>query len=331
MFTKELFQVCEGNHVMLIYENDDTRLDAAAHFINEGLKNRQFCIYASVYAFDTHSKLGSSNLASKITDYDRNVNEGNLMLLDFKPFYDAAVASNLSPFVLLKRKLEGVLQDRISNGMTDKIMVYADAACCLTEHKEFNEATALEIWWQQTHDEWINNNKKITVICPHPANILREELEVKWNIADGHDVMIFLNSHLVRSSRNELGREDNLRILIAESEPDVMILYSDYLSKLGHDVSAVTDGNKCISLFRKRDFDLVILDTHLTGSIKTVYIVKEIMRIEPHQRILVTSTNPSHLVSNILGTISLSKNQILQKPFHLSTLANVIKQTTRNN
>jgi CheY-like chemotaxis protein len=253
------------------------------------------------------------------------------MLLDFKPYYDAAVASNLSPFVLLKRKLEGVLQDRISNGMTDKIMVYADAACCLTEHKEFNESTALEIWWQQTHDEWINNNKKITVICPHPANILREELEVKWNIADGHDVMIFLNSHLVRSSRNELGREDNLRILIAESEPDVMILYSDYLSKLGHDVSVVTDGNKCISLFRKRDFDLVILDTHLTGSIKTPHIVKEIMRIEPHQRILVTSTNPSNLVSNILGTVSLSENQILQKPFHLSTLTNVIKQTTRNN
>lgn len=326
MFTKELFQVCDGNHVMLIYENDDARLDAAAYFINEGLKNRQFCIYASVHAFDTDSKLGSSNLASKITDYDQNVNEGNFMLLDFKPFYDAAITSNLYPFVLLKHKLEGILQDRISNGMTDKIMIYADAACCLTEHKEFGESTALEIWWQQTHDEWINNNKKITVICPHPANILREELEVKWNIADGHDVMIFLNSHLVGSSRKELGRDDNLRILIAESEPDIMILYADYLSKLGHDVSVVTDGNKCISLFRKRDFGLVILDTHLTGSVKTPFIVKEIMRIEPHQRILVTSTNHPNVVSDIIGSFSIGEDQILQKPFHLSTLANVIKQ-----
>ena len=326
MFTKELFQVCDGNHVMLIYENDDAKLEAAAHFINEGLENHQFCIYASVHAFDTHSKLGSSSLASKITDYDRNVKEGNLMILDFKPFYDAAVTSNLSPFILLKHKLEDILNDRISKGMTDKIMVYADAACCLTEHREFGESTSLEIWWQQTHDEWIKNDKKITVICPHPASILRQELEVKWNIADGHDVMIFLNSHLVGSSRKDLHKNDNLRILIAESEPDIMILYSDYLTNLGHDVSVVTDGNKCLSLFRKRDFDLVILDTHLMGSIRTPDIAKEIMRLEPHQRILVTSTNHPNVVSDIIGSLSIGEDQILQKPFHLSKLVNVIKQ-----
>ncbi|HJR85322.1 MAG TPA: response regulator [Nitrososphaeraceae archaeon] len=208
--------------------------------------------------------------------------------------------------------------------MTDKIIVYADAACCLTEHKEFHESTALEIWWQQTHDEWINNNKKITVICPHPAKILREELNVKWNIADGHDVMIFLNSHLVGMAKKDVGKDDKLRILIAESEPDIMILYSDYLSKLGHDVSVVTDSNKCISVFRKRDFDLVILDTHLTGGVETSLIAKEILRIEPHQRILITSTNPPNMVSNILGNVSFGENQILQKPFHLSKLANVI-------
>jgi CheY-like chemotaxis protein len=330
MYSRELYEVCDGNHVMLIYEDDDARLDAASYFINEGLKNDQFCIYASVHAVDTESKLGASSLASKVTDYDRNVKEGNLMFLDFKPFYDSAATSNLSPFILLKDKLEGILQDRISTGMTDKIMVYADAACCLTENKEFRESTSLEIWWQQTHDEWINTDKKITIICPHPANILRQELEVKWNIADGHDVMIFLKSHLVGISRKELDNDGNLRILVAESEPDIKTLYSDYLSNLGHDVSVVTDGNKCISLFRKRDFDLVILDTHLSGAVKTSHIAKEIMRIEPHQRILLTSTSSSNMVSNTLG-VSVGEDKILQKPFHLSKLVNVIKQTARNN
>lgn len=331
MYSPELLEVCDDNHIMLIYENDDARLDAAAHFINEGLKNHQFCVYASVYAFDTESRLGAPSLASKVTDCDRNVKEGNLMFLDFKSFYHAASTSNLSPFIHLKDKLESILQDRISKGMTDKIMVYADAACCLTEHKEFDESEALEMWWQQTHDEWIKKGKKITVICPHPANILGQELQVKWNIADSHDVMVFLNSHLVGSASKELGKDDQLRILVAESEPDIMLLYSDYLSKLGHDVSVVTDGNKCISLFRKRDFDLVILDTHLTGGVKTSYIAKEIMRIEPHQRILVTSTNPPSRVSNILGNRSVGEDQILQKPFHLSMLVNVIKHTAIKN
>ncbi len=55
--------------------------------------------------------------------------------------------------------------------------------------------------------------------------------------------------------------DTNLRILIAESEPDIMILYSEYLSALGHNVSVAADGNRCLSLFNRRDFDLVILDT----------------------------------------------------------------------
>jgi CheY-like chemotaxis protein len=252
------------------------------------------------------------------------------MFLNFKPFYDAALTSNLSPFILLKSKLEHTLHDRISKARTDKIMVYADAACCLTEHKEFAESTELEIWWQQTHDEWIKNGKKITVICPHPANILREELEVKWSIADGHDVMIFLNSHII-GSKKESAEDNNLRILVAESEPDILTLYSDYLYNLGHDVSVVMEGTKCISLFRKRDFDLVILDTHLKGGAKTSDIVKEILCIEPQQRILVTSTNPSNLVSNSLEGVSMGKDQILQKPFHLSKLVNVIKHTSKSN
>ena len=325
MYSRELIEISEGNHIMLVYEDDDARLDAATYFINEGLKSHQLCIYASVHVFESESKLGESSLASKITDYDRNIQEGNLMLLDFKPFYDAAATSNLSPFVQLKDKLESILKTRTSNGMTDKIMIYADAACFLTENKEFHESTALETWWQQTHDEWISNEKKITVICPHPANVLRQELEVKWNIADGHDVMVCLNSHVVGDVKKVASKNDNLRILIAESEPDIMTLYSDYLSKLGNDVSVVTDGNKCISLFRKRDFDIVILDTDLKGGLKTSFIVKEIMRIEPHQRILVTSTNSSTLVSN--GLKKVQEDQILQKPFHLSKLANVIKQT----
>jgi CheY-like chemotaxis protein len=309
---------------MLLYENDDARLDAAAYFIIEGLRRQQFCIYASVHAFEAESTLCASTLASKVFDYEKNIKEGNLMLLDFKPFYEAAAVTDLSPFRILKDKFESVLQNRTSSGINDKIMVYADAACCLTEHKEFNQSTGLEFWWQQTHDEWRKNGKKITVICPHPANILRQELNVKWNIADGHDVMVCLNSHLENTTGKKLGRYDNLRILIAESEPDIMVLYSDYLSKLGHDVALVTDGNKCISLFRRRDFDLVILDTHLTGDVKTSYIAKEILRIEPHQRILITSTNPPNLVSNILGKVSLGEDRILQKPFHLSTLVNMI-------
>ena len=330
MYDRDLFEVSDGNHVMLIYENDNDCLEAAVHFINEALKSDQLCIYASVHTFDNHSKLSASSLSPQITDIELNTKKGNIQFIDFKSFYESALESDLSPFILFKQKLENTLKDRISNGKGDKIMVYADAACSLTEHEEFDESRQLETWWKHTHEQWASNDYKITLICPHPADILKQNIEVKWNIADVHDMMVFLKSHIVGSSRENITR-NNLRILIAESEPDIMTLYVDYLSALGHDVSVVTDSNKCLSLFKKRDFDLIILDTHITGFLSTNDLAKEIVRIEPRQRILVTSTNPYDDVSKLLGNLAPNIQQILLKPFHLSELVNVIMQSGKNN
>lgn len=307
---------------MLMYDNEDARFDAAVHFINEGLESNYLCIYASVHAFDEESKLSASNLSSMIKEFEDNVKNGNLQFIDFKIFYDSAHESNLSPFVNLKHKLELIVQNRISDGKDDKIIVFADAACCLTENRKFEQSNGLEIWWQHTHDEWISKNNKITVICPHPAQILREELEEKWRIADTHDIMIFLNSHF-KNGLHGNSKKGNLRILIAESEPDLLTLYSDYISSLDHDVSVVTDGNKCLSLFKKRDFGIIILDTHLTG-INATNLVKEIKRIDPVQKIIMTTTNPPGHVSENLDKSGTNVSSILQKPFHLSKLANVI-------
>lgn len=325
MFTRDLFEVCDGNHVMLVYEDENAQLDAAVHFLNEGLKANYLCIYASVYAFDAESKLSVSNLSSKIIDFETNIENGNLQFIDFKGFYDSASESNLSPFVKLQHRLETVLKDRIASGKGDKIIVFADAACCLTENRKFEESNGLETWWQHTHSQWISNDNKITVICPHPAQVLREELEVKWRIADVHDIMIFLNSHFKDGLLQNV-KKSNLRILIAESEPDLLTLYSDYISSMGHDVSVVTDGNKCFSLYKKRDFDIIILDTHLTGGLEVKALAKEIKRIDPHQKMIITTTSPSSLVSDGLRNVGLQLNDILQKPFHLSKLANVISQ-----
>lgn len=74
----------------------------AAHFINEGLKSERLCVYASVHAFDGESKLNVTRLSSRIIDYDLNVKNGNIQFIDFEPFYEAALDSNISPFVHLK-------------------------------------------------------------------------------------------------------------------------------------------------------------------------------------------------------------------------------------
>lgn len=325
MYSPDLFEICDGNHIMLVCEDDTAKLDAATHFINEGLGSDQLCIYASVHAFDPGSDVNVANLKSRIINYESYLKKGKLKFVDFKPFYNSAVMSNLEPFELLKEKFETMLHTNTLDGKQEKIMLFADAACCLTENKQFEETRELETWWQRAHYEWLNKDLKITVICPHPAQMLRQELEVKWNIADAHDIMVFLQSHLLHNSRSGVSNSNNLRILVAESEPDILTLYSDYLSAMGHDVSVTTDYNRCLSLFKKRDFNLVILDTHIVGNSTIGEITKEMMRIEPHQRILLTSTYSSSQITGIIDNPKLDKFQLLQKPFHLSRLLNAIE------
>ncbi|HEY6950197.1 MAG TPA: hypothetical protein VI146_06270 [Nitrososphaeraceae archaeon] len=49
----------------------------------------------------------------------------------------------------------------------------------MTEKKQFEETRELETWWQRAHDQWLNKDLRITVICPHPAQMFRQEREVK--------------------------------------------------------------------------------------------------------------------------------------------------------
>jgi hypothetical protein len=58
---------------MLLYETEDRCSEAAVACINDGLRDGQFCVYASVNAYDS-SHL--SKLSSRITNYNQNIDDG---------------------------------------------------------------------------------------------------------------------------------------------------------------------------------------------------------------------------------------------------------------
>jgi hypothetical protein len=69
------------------------------------------------------------------------------------------------------------------------------------------------------------------------------------------------------------------------------------------------------------------LDTQIIGDHAAADLTKEIRSIEPHQKILMTSTCLPNQLSNVMENAGLDKNQILQKPFHLSRLLKAITET----
>ncbi len=104
------------NHVMLLYKDENSRADATAQCINEGLEKDMLCVYASVDAFDRWTSSHVSNLSNIILNYEDNIREGNLQIVNFRSHYESALKGGILPFNELKSRLEKTLLERRASG-----------------------------------------------------------------------------------------------------------------------------------------------------------------------------------------------------------------------
>jgi CheY-like chemotaxis protein len=315
-------------HVMLLCKDQEECDSAAVDLINEGLKAGQLCIYASVF---NGYKLHLDEISSKITNYQENIEKGNLTIVDFLPFYESAKVSNLAPFKQIKERIEELLRKRIAEGKDDKVLIFAEAAGFLSEHCHFDKSIELESWWNDAHLEWLKNKFNITVICPHPANVSNEEshLSAKNQIGNIHSLTL----ELQKCSKRDCNNKKALRVLIVEPEKDIQKVYRAYLASGGVDVVIVDDTEKCSEqIFSPSDegFDVVIIDTHLQNSSSgnrapAIELAKTIKNAMPDQRMVITSTFPLTEVNSKMTSLGITKQDVLIKPFSLSALLSIIR------
>ena len=135
--SRDPYEISDGKHVMLMYEDEEHRAQAAAYWINRGLEDGQICIYASVHALDQSHMLGIERLSDRIKHCKENIGNKNLQIINFRPYVESALNGNLFPFEELKNNLEETINDLMVKGKKDKITVFADAACSLCEIKSF--------------------------------------------------------------------------------------------------------------------------------------------------------------------------------------------------
>jgi CheY-like chemotaxis protein len=306
--------ISDGKHVMLLCKNESERARAAAHYLNRGLEEDKFCIYASVHAYDNNSITSISSMSPKITDFEQNLATDNLRIINFKPYYESALAGELKPFTFLKQQLEDTLHQRIVDDKSDRILVFADAACCLSENECYYESEVLEQWWQNTHEEWMRTGKNIAVICPHPTDFHNDV--AKHNIAHSHDLEIVFDTVNL----------DKFSVLVVEPDSDLRSLYSEYLSAMGFDVTLARDASECLSMIAQKRFDTVILDTHLRD-IAIAKIFGDIRKFMSTNKIILTTTNSLGNISDTIKDFGVEKENVLIKPFLLSNLDRVINKT----
>jgi len=140
-----------------------------------------------------------------------------------------------------------------------------------------------------------------------------------------------------------------LNILIAEDESDIAILYKTVLEKRKHKTTITTNGEDCLKAYhevcqrnrldteqrlhphcgnaylsRELPFDVVILDCkmpHING----IEVAKEILAVNPHQRIIFASAYIKDTVIDSIKNFRQVKTESVQKPFEVRRLIDLVE------
>lgn len=130
-----------------------------------------------------------------------------------------------------------------------------------------------------------------------------------------------------QSLNNEL---EQTRILIAEAENELLVLFREYLASRGINTDTADRGDEALDRFldRKdqgRAYDAIVVDTHL-HSPSGLDVAKRIRSENPDQRIvLVTTTPKDHLPADCLRAAGIKDKDIFTMPFKLSNLVSLLR------
>ena len=135
------------------------------------------------------------------------------------------------------------------------------------------------------------------------------------------------------------------RILIAEPDSDIHVLYSLFTKQYGFsisDVKVVQNGNKCLEIIHSNrndnnennkennDYDIFIVDTHLSD-ISGFEVARKIRNRLPHKRIILTTTYSLDNISSMIDSIGIKSQDVLFKPFSYYDLVSILKEPGMSN
>jgi len=127
-----------------------------------------------------------------------------------------------------------------------------------------------------------------------------------------------------------------MKILVAEDEPTIALQYEIALKDRDHDVTITSDGEQCLEAFykeleqqefshksKKPPFDAVILDYRMPKK-DGMEVAKEILAIEPKQRILFAS---AYVVETLVDSVKSLRQvvELIQKPFELDPFLDLVE------
>lgn len=119
------------------------------------------------------------------------------------------------------------------------------------------------------------------------------------------------------------------RVLLMDDEEPIRMMASELLRRLGFVVEAVADGAKAVTAFRQaqeagRPFDLVVTDLTVPGGMGGLACLRELRRLEPKVRVIVSSGYSSDPVMSDHRAYGFAG--VIPKPYRITDFAKVIRR-----
>jgi CheY-like chemotaxis protein len=152
-------------HIVILYSDKNADQsnynDVISEYINAGLAKNQLCIYTYI---EKDANTAMAELSKRIINYEENIKDGNLLLVDFKPFCCCAIDNNLELF----EKLMQIVKQKTRDRSDQHVRIVGRAAGWLYENKHFNQCLSLERWW---HTKPFNGS----LICPYKMSLFEHK------------------------------------------------------------------------------------------------------------------------------------------------------------
>jgi len=115
-----------------------------------------------------------------------------------------------------------------------------------------------------------------------------------------------------------------VKILLADDEKDILLIYSELLAGNGHVVTAASNGKEVIRLLSDTDFDMLILDLYMPqmNGFEAIQTLRDKGYKVPV--IVMTGHFPDDEVSTRLKGLQVCAS--LRKPVMISTLLNAVNE-----
>jgi DNA-binding NtrC family response regulator len=114
-----------------------------------------------------------------------------------------------------------------------------------------------------------------------------------------------------------------IKLLIAEDEKNLGLVLQKELSRLGHQVSLVHNGESAIEAAREVDFDVALLDIMMPGA-SGIDVLRELRQMEQPPEILMMTGHAT--VETALQAMKLGAYDYLTKPCHIQELETVLNK-----